>query len=349
MVKVAGSTPAGGAQGFHHNSQKGHTMSARQLLSIDDIKQAANESSGYHKFFSPGSNQFFDAQYEEKVYPCAFMSGAVFISSEQDHARTDPRDRVRGWTIRHAYFDEDGDFQLGKLSEVQGVESAEEAHRFARVAASAHSPEHVQELWRAMLDEDEEPLPVLLGQLRLVVTERQISRTAGDPRFWSARIERAVPGSWVRVSEESTDIDFEGPHDVDLAGEYDEPRDLLWGRGRRLQALPIDLNGAWKTAMETRDRGASKAPRVESIEQLRTVLDEIEFKDHEPDEADVSAQIEVRGVRLDNAGFWPQRPELPFTDSITEFHLVLQKDGKPAATVNISTLLGWITQEGDNK
>lgn len=57
---------------------------------------------------------------------------------------------------------------------------------------------------------------------------------------------------------------------------------------------------------------------------------------HEPDEQDVTAV--VRGQTFDNAGFWPE-PEKTYE----EMHVVIFREGKPMASVNLATLFAWAT------
>lgn len=59
---------------------------------------------------------------------------------------------------------------------------------------------------------------------------------------------------------------------------------------------------------------------------------------HEPDNQDVTAT--VHGDSFDNAGFWPEGQGLSNSDR-TEMHVILHKDGKPVAAVNLATLISW--------
>lgn len=58
---------------------------------------------------------------------------------------------------------------------------------------------------------------------------------------------------------------------------------------------------------------------------------------HEPDQENVT--VTVKGSKFDNAGFWPDAP----THGRTERHVILKKNGKPVAAVNLATLFAWAT------
>lgn len=57
---------------------------------------------------------------------------------------------------------------------------------------------------------------------------------------------------------------------------------------------------------------------------------------HEPDEQEVT--VSMRGRTFDNAGFWPA-PDKTYE----EMHVVIFRDGKPMASVNLATLFAWAT------
>jgi hypothetical protein len=59
---------------------------------------------------------------------------------------------------------------------------------------------------------------------------------------------------------------------------------------------------------------------------------------HEPDEQDVTAT--THGGSFDNAGFWPADQ---VKSAGVEQYVVLHKDGKPVAAVNLATLFAWAT------
>lgn len=59
---------------------------------------------------------------------------------------------------------------------------------------------------------------------------------------------------------------------------------------------------------------------------------------HEPDEQDVSARI--RGHHLDNAMGSTMR-DLGEDNESGEFNIVIQKDGRDRAVINLATLLSW--------
>jgi hypothetical protein len=59
---------------------------------------------------------------------------------------------------------------------------------------------------------------------------------------------------------------------------------------------------------------------------------------HEPGEKGINAV--VSGKSFDNAGFWPLE-EATFT--VLEKHVILSKDGKKIAAVNLATLFAWAT------
>lgn len=105
--------------------------------------------------------------------------------------------------------------------------------------------------------------------------------------------------------------------------------------------------------------------RIHTKEEFREFIKELSENDsgfggwHEPDQWDLTGRFErlkdhvVRtgGVRLDNAGFWPEDPERPY-GSILEMHIIISrqewdetageyKRGPDVAAINISNLLEW--------
>lgn len=62
---------------------------------------------------------------------------------------------------------------------------------------------------------------------------------------------------------------------------------------------------------------------------------------HEPDEQGVTVQ--VLGTRFDNAGFWGMEFLDEHAADRAELFVVLIKDGRPVAEVNLATLLAWAT------
>jgi hypothetical protein len=70
---------------------------------------------------------------------------------------------------------------------------------------------------------------------------------------------------------------------------------------------------------------------------------------HEPDEEGVDAK--VFGNNFDNAGFWPKGSGAKNFDGkevVLEKHVVIYKDKKPVAAINLATLLSFAcgTYEG---
>lgn len=59
---------------------------------------------------------------------------------------------------------------------------------------------------------------------------------------------------------------------------------------------------------------------------------------HEPDEQEVT--VTVKGESFDNAGFWPEDGRIR---SGIEKHVIIEKDGKAVAAVNLATLFAWAT------
>lgn len=83
--------------------------------------------------------------------------------------------------------------------------------------------------------------------------------------------------------------------------------------------------------------------RITSKEQLQRVALSLGVREdwHEPDEQEVHA--EVFGQRFDNAGFWGWHHEA--SDSMApEAYVVLLKDGRPVAEVNLATLFAIACQ-----
>lgn len=64
---------------------------------------------------------------------------------------------------------------------------------------------------------------------------------------------------------------------------------------------------------------------------------------HEPDEVGVTAT--THGKSFDTAGFWP-KDKASFTP--VERYVVLKKDGKAVAAVNLALLFAWATGYGDD-
>jgi hypothetical protein len=58
---------------------------------------------------------------------------------------------------------------------------------------------------------------------------------------------------------------------------------------------------------------------------------------HEPDEQKLTA--EVKGESFDNAGTWPESPDIP--PVILETHVILSQDDQPVAAVNLADLFAW--------
>lgn len=77
--------------------------------------------------------------------------------------------------------------------------------------------------------------------------------------------------------------------------------------------------------------------RITTRADLIELADELGVRPdwHEPDERDVTAI--VKGATFDNAGFWPE------PGPYTEMHVIIRKNGKPVAAVNLATLFAWAT------
>lgn len=81
------------------------------------------------------------------------------------------------------------------------------------------------------------------------------------------------------------------------------------------------------------ERIVNKADLVKLAEKLGVRPDW-----HEPDEQGVTAT--THGVTFDNAGFWGGGLR---GLSRMERYVVIRKDGKPVAAVNLATLFAWAT------
>ena len=71
---------------------------------------------------------------------------------------------------------------------------------------------------------------------------------------------------------------------------------------------------------------------------------------HEPDEQEVTATTHAttHGVAFDNAGFWGKEHRSSYDGTeYTEQYVVLHKNGKPVAAVNLATLFAWATGFGN--
>ncbi len=66
---------------------------------------------------------------------------------------------------------------------------------------------------------------------------------------------------------------------------------------------------------------------------------------HEPDEQQLTAT--AHGVTFDNAGYWGAEYMGYGGYDYTEQYVVLHKDGKPVAAVNLATLFAWATGYDD--
>lgn len=79
--------------------------------------------------------------------------------------------------------------------------------------------------------------------------------------------------------------------------------------------------------------------RITTRDELKKLADELGVRPdwHEPDEQNVT--VTAKGHSFDNAGFWPE----PTASGLMERHVVIKKDGKPVAAVNLATLFAWAT------
>lgn len=83
--------------------------------------------------------------------------------------------------------------------------------------------------------------------------------------------------------------------------------------------------------------------KIHSKKELKELAKELGVRHdwHEPDEQEITAV--VKGRVFDNAGFWPYG-----ANSITEKHVIIKKNGKEVAAVNLATLFAFAcgTYEG---
>ncbi len=87
---------------------------------------------------------------------------------------------------------------------------------------------------------------------------------------------------------------------------------------------------------------AAKVKRLVWKSELKELARELKVRPdwHEPDEQEVDAV--VVGNNFDNAGFWPRECAIETKDRlIMEKYVIIKKNGKPVATVNLATLLAW--------
>lgn len=68
---------------------------------------------------------------------------------------------------------------------------------------------------------------------------------------------------------------------------------------------------------------------------------------HEPDEQGVTVQ--VLGTQFDNAGFWGMEFLDEHAADRAELFVVLIKDGRPVAEVNLATLFAWAAVPEDGR
>lgn len=105
--------------------------------------------------------------------------------------------------------------------------------------------------------------------------------------------------------------------------------------------------------------------RISTKDEYHELLKELSDSDsgfggwHEPDQWDLTGRfarltdhvIRTEGVKLDNAGFWPENPDRPL-GSILEMHIIISrleydeeteesKPGTDLAAINIANLLEW--------
>lgn len=84
---------------------------------------------------------------------------------------------------------------------------------------------------------------------------------------------------------------------------------------------------------------------INYLSELKELAEELGVREdwHEPDEQEVSAV--VLGKYFDNAGFWGL--DTSMTNLEMEMFVVLIKDRKPVATVNLATLFAWAVKGGE--
>jgi hypothetical protein len=80
--------------------------------------------------------------------------------------------------------------------------------------------------------------------------------------------------------------------------------------------------------------------RINTRAELLELAKELEVGGdwHENDEVDVTATL--HGTSFDTAGFWPEDPD---RGAATEQHVILYKEDKPVAAVNVAMLFAWAT------
>lgn len=97
------------------------------MRTLNDVKAAATEH-GSH-WFDRDTMAFFNTRLQSKVYPMD-TGDILFVTSERMDA-----DHPRRYSIRRAYFDGEGRFQIRTIGDFQEYATADEAHRAAKLLA----------------------------------------------------------------------------------------------------------------------------------------------------------------------------------------------------------------------
>ena len=97
------------------------------MKTLSDIKAAA-EKHGSH-WFDRDTMAFFNTRLQSKAYPMD-NGDILFVTSERVDA-----DHPRRYSIRRAYFDGEGRFQIRTIGDFQEYATADKAHRAAELLA----------------------------------------------------------------------------------------------------------------------------------------------------------------------------------------------------------------------
>lgn len=98
------------------------------MKTLSDIKAAA-EKHGSH-WFDRDTMKFFNTKLQSKVHPMVDTGDILFVTSERMDAY-----HPRRYSIRRAYFDEGGRFQIRTIGDFQEYATAGEAHSAAKLLA----------------------------------------------------------------------------------------------------------------------------------------------------------------------------------------------------------------------
>lgn len=100
-------------------------------MKLDNMEaiEAAARKAGNH-WFDKETMSFFDTRVSDKVYP-ALDGSCYFVSSERFDAQS-----PRLYTVRRAFYSEDGKFSIRTVGDFQQFRISDEAHRSAELSAS---------------------------------------------------------------------------------------------------------------------------------------------------------------------------------------------------------------------